>query len=82
MNLQWIKCPGCGNDLFRIRLDGLAQCSRCGRPLEIPTRERRPRIPSPYPEQPPEYPEPYHPDIKGPTWISAEGRTHGDRNAS
>lgn len=81
VNLQWIKCPGCGNDLFRISLVGLAQCSRCGRALEIPARER-PWIPTPYPKEPPEHPEPYHPDVKGPTWVSTGGRAPKDKKAS
>lgn len=66
-------CSSCGNNQFKISIVGVAHCAKCGQLLEIPRRgEPPPRGPGPYPKQPPEPGGPYHPDVKGPTWASAE----------
>ena len=58
--MEWIKCE-CGNDTFKISLNGIAYCSKCMKPLEkeikVPLRKPLPDIPEPK--------SPNHPDIPG-----------------
>ncbi|MCD6494267.1 MAG: hypothetical protein J7K36_10860 [Archaeoglobaceae archaeon] len=51
---MYIQCI-CGNNTFRITLDFIAECTKCGRKIAICDKNKR--IPKPFPEPlPPKLP--------------------------
>lgn len=59
--MEWVKCV-CGNEEFKITLEGIAYCSKCMNPLmkeiKIPLRKTPPDMP--------DYIGPERPDVPGP----------------
>lgn len=55
---MYIRCPKCGNGIFRITPDGRAVCVECGNEFEICAErvkpEPEPKPPEPLPPRKPE----------------------------